>query len=246
MLYILENGKQAYIGESNHAKNRMSQYHGSADKRIFDKVHFIYSSKFNQRVAVEEIIVSLKYNIAYVKGILWGNIKGKKLFLNYELKLMTDFKQFNALLYRKEKEVQLARMVAGYAWEWSSKNDKTVYDIEIQGIKKQWNHCTEGWVHSDGAINEVGCIHSTQGYDLNYAFIIIGNEMGNDLDKKNMVVRPRNYYDQNGKRTAEYEELKEYIQHIYYVLRTRGIRGVYLYVCDQELREYISQYVDTE
>lgn len=35
-------------------------------------------------------------------------------------------------------------MAAGYAWDWLSKNDKTVYDIEIQEIKKQWNHCTEG------------------------------------------------------------------------------------------------------
>ena len=37
MLYILENGKQAYIGESNHVKNRMSQHHSSVDKRIFEK-----------------------------------------------------------------------------------------------------------------------------------------------------------------------------------------------------------------
>ncbi|WP_334295612.1 DNA/RNA helicase domain-containing protein [Frisingicoccus caecimuris] len=41
------------------------------------------------------------------------------------------------------------------------------------------------------------------------------------------------------------EKLKEYIQYIYYVLMTRGIRGTYLYVCDSELRKYISQYVDT-
>ena len=59
------------------------------------------------------------------------------------------------------------------------------------------------------------------------------------------MIRPENYYDQNGK-DSRYEELKEYIQHIYYVLSmTRGIRGSYLYVCDQELRKYISQYVDT-
>ena len=44
MLYILENGKQAYIGQSNHVKNRMSQHYSSVDKRIFDKVYFIYSS----------------------------------------------------------------------------------------------------------------------------------------------------------------------------------------------------------
>lgn len=184
--------------------------------------------------------------IAYVKGILLGNIKEKKTFLNYELKLMTDFKKFNDLLYKKENEVQLVRMVAGYAWSWISKKDKSVYDIEIQGIKKQWNHCTEGWVHSDKAINEVGCIHSTQGYDLNYAFVIIGNEIGYDLDKKKIIIQPQNYYDQNGKKTAEYEELKEYIQHIYYVLMTRGIRGTYLYICDPGLREYISKYIDTE
>ena len=53
MLYILENGKQAYIGESNHVKNRMSQHHSSVDKRIFDKVHFIYSSRFNQSVTFD-------------------------------------------------------------------------------------------------------------------------------------------------------------------------------------------------
>lgn len=29
MLYILENGKQAYIGQSNHVKNRMSQHYSS-------------------------------------------------------------------------------------------------------------------------------------------------------------------------------------------------------------------------
>ena len=67
-----------------------------------------------------------------------------------------------------------------------------------------------------------------------------------DPDEDKIVVRPENYYDQNGKRTAEYEELKEYIQHVYYVLMTRGILGTYLYVCDPELREYISKYVDTE
>ena len=173
--------------------------------------------------------------IAYVKNILSGNVREKKTFDKYEFKLMTDFKAFNQLMYQKEEEVQLVRMAAGYAWEW----------ISIQGIKKQWNHCTEGWVHSSEAINEVGCIHSTQGYDLNYAFIILGEEIGYDPVSKSIIIRPQNYYDQNGKKTVEYEELKEYIQHIYYVLMTRGIRGSYLYVCDQELRKYISQYVDT-
>lgn len=41
MLYILENGKQAYIGESNHVKTRMTQHATKEEKRIFDKVHLL-------------------------------------------------------------------------------------------------------------------------------------------------------------------------------------------------------------
>lgn len=184
--------------------------------------------------------------IAYVNDILSGTVEGKKTFSNYELKLMTDFGAFNDLMYQKEDEAQLVRMAAGYAWDWVSKTDKDAYDIEIQGVKKRWNHCTEGWVHSDGAIDEVGCIHSIQGYDLNYAFVIFGSEIGYDPQKKCIVIYEQNYYDKYGKLSAEYKELKEYIQHIYYVLMTRGIRGTYLYVCDPELRAYISQYIDAE
>ena len=32
MLYILENGRQAYIGESNHAKTRMTQHASNEEK----------------------------------------------------------------------------------------------------------------------------------------------------------------------------------------------------------------------
>ena len=184
--------------------------------------------------------------ISYVKELLSGTVKEKKQFSNYDLKIVTDFKEFNQIMYRKEKEVRLVRMAAGYAWDWISKKDKLLYDIEIQGIKKQWNHCTEGWVLSKEAIDEVGCIHSTQGYDLNYGFIIMGNEIGYDTDKKRIIIRPQEYFDQNGKKTADYGELLEYIQHIYYVLMTRGIQGTYLYICDPDLREYFSQYIDVQ
>ena len=184
--------------------------------------------------------------ITYIKDILAGTTKEKKTFDNYELKVITDFSIFNNLMYQKEKEVQLVRMAAGYAWDWVSKNDKSRYDIEIQGIRKQWNHCTEGWIHSDRAIYEVGCIHSTQGYDLNYGFIIMGNEIGYDPQSKEIIIRAENYYDKNGKNKANADELKEYIEHIYYVLMTRGIRGTFLYVCDTELRKYLSKYIDTE
>lgn len=182
--------------------------------------------------------------IDFVNEILSGKAKKKKTFPNYEFNVITDFRLFDRLHYEKEENYGLCRMAAGYAWEWKSKTDKTKTDIIIEGVEKQWNYMTEGWLLSDGAINQVGCIHSTQGYDLNYAFIIMGDEIGYDPEKEEIVVDPNHYFDQNGKKSASYEELKEYILHIYYVLLTRGIRGTYLYICNEELRKYISGVVE--
>ena len=160
--------------------------------------------------------------------------------------MYSDFGKFEKDMYEKEAETGLSRMLAGYAWPWISKKDQTLKDIEIQGVKRMWNHCTEGWVHTPEAINEVGCIHSIQGYDLNYAFVIIGKDIRYDKATGKIVVHPESYFDKNGKRTAGYEELLEYITNVYYVLMTRGIKGTYLYVCDHDLREYLSQYIEME
>jgi DUF2075 family protein/DNA replication protein DnaC len=182
--------------------------------------------------------------IDFIKSILDGDCIGRYSSATYDFKLYKDFSMFESDMYKKENEAGLSRMIAGYAWPWISKNDKSLRDIEIQNVARIWNHCTEGWVLTNEAIDEVGCIHSIQGYDLNYAFVILGNDIGYDKTTGKIIVRPDHYYDQNGKRTATYDELLGYIKNVYYVLMTRGIRGTYLYVCDDDLREYINQYVE--
>ena len=181
--------------------------------------------------------------IDFVKSILDTNCKKAFESSSYDLCLFDDFSEFNNLLYRKEAEYGLSRMIAGYSWKWISKNNNSLRDICIQGISKMWNHCTEGWVLTDEAIDEVGCIHSIQGYDLNYAFVIFGEEIAYDKEKNQIYIKPDKYYDMNGKRTAEYNELLNYIKNIYYVLLTRGIKGTYIYVCDDNLREYLKQFI---
>nr|WP_295310175.1 DNA/RNA helicase domain-containing protein [uncultured Blautia sp.] len=184
--------------------------------------------------------------IDFVKRMLTGECSYKYHSEKYSLKLYSDFVKFEQDMYDKEAKVGLVRMIAGYAWPWISKKDKNLRDIDIQGVRRKWNHCTEGWVHTAEAIDEVGCIHSIQGYDLNYAFVILGKDIGYDKNTGKVIVCPEYYFDKNGKRTAGYDELLEYITNIYYVLLTRGIRGTYLYVCDEDLREYLSQYLEKE
>ena len=181
--------------------------------------------------------------IDYVTQLLDGKVKKKKLFDRYEFKVINSFARFEELLLEKEKVNGLVRMVAGYAWPWISKKDKTKKDIVIEGHARMWNNRTKNWVHCPTAIDEVGCIHSVQGYDLNYAFVILGWDIGYDPRERRVTVDRKNYFDQKGK-TPDEEKLSEYIKNIYYVLMTRGIEGTYLYVCDPELRKYLSQYID--
>ena len=196
-----------------------------------------------------ELMTQMRVNggngyIAFVKDMLHTCCKERYHSDVYTLQLVTSFKTFNTMQQEMEEKYTLCRMVAGYAWPWKSKKDSQLNDIVIDGIAKKWNHCTEGWVTTEASKQEVGCIHSIQGYDLNYAFVILGNEIGYDKDKKELFVRPQEYFDKNGKRTASYEELLEYIRNVYYVLLTRGIHGTYLYVCDEGLREYLRMFVD--
>ena len=83
MLYILENGKQAYIGQSNHVKTRMAEHLANAQKSIFDTVHFIYSSKFNQSVTLDYEAKLIQYIVADEKYIVTngnGGIADKNYF----------------------------------------------------------------------------------------------------------------------------------------------------------------------
>lgn len=180
--------------------------------------------------------------LTYVRELLEGRVQEKQTFPNYEFKLVDDFSRFNELLYEKEKETKLARMVAGFAWPWVSKTEPSKFDIRLGGVEKKWNTQLENWVYSEHALDEVGCIHTVQGYDLNYGFVIIGNDLRYDPVTKKVYAVKANYFDIKGRQTNDPAELLNYLQNIYYVLMTRGIKGTYLYVCDKELKQYFRQF----
>jgi len=164
-------------------------------------------------------------------------------FKNYEFLLFDNLGQMIKLINQRNSEYGLSRLVAGYSWKWISKNGAQ-YDIEIQGTQLKWNSVNTDWVNSSNAINEVGCIHTTQGYDLNYTGIIFGNEISYDKKTNTIKIIEENYYDKNGKNSIQDpNQLKEYILNIYKTLMLRGIRGTFIYACDPNLLEYFKMYI---
>lgn len=167
---------------------------------------------------------------------------GKYKFPEYDLQIYDDINKMVSDIKQKNDEFQLCRVVAGYAWEWKSKKNPNIHDIEIQGLKLKWNSTNQDWVNSKNSINEVGCIHTVQGYDLNYVGVIIGPELSYNKENKKLLIDAKNYKDSNGWRgITDSNELERYIINIYKTLLTRGIKGTYIYIVDENLKNYFKE-----
>ncbi|GII98231.1 hypothetical protein CLV28_1340 [Sediminihabitans luteus] len=170
-------------------------------------------------------------------------------FEPYDLRFFDDIGAMAAEIQARNDEHGLARLVAGYAWPWVTKKNPTAYDIEIGGHGFRWNTVATDWINSARSAEEVGSIHTVQGYDLNFAGVIIGPDLQYDQAERRIVFDRANYHDKKGKENnpqlgIKYsdEDLLAFVANIYSVLLTRGIRGTYVYVCDLGLRERLRPY----
>lgn len=189
--------------------------------------------------------------IEYVRAVFGDNPPSPTTFPDYDLRWFENLADMESALKEREKRFGLARMLAGYAWKWLSKKNPGTFDIELDGVRRKWNTTDKDWVQSASAAEEVGSIHTIQGYDLNYAGVIIGNDLRYDSAKRSFRVDEKSYFDKKGKENSPSfgikntpEDLLRYVINIYVVLLTRGIRGTFLYVCDPELRDYLRPYFD--
>ena len=179
--------------------------------------------------------------LEFIDGLL--DLKKVDLKTNkYDFKIYDDIHKMVSDIKKKDSEYTLARLIAGYAWPWKTKGGKPGHDIEIDGLKLVWNGTNINWVNSPNALNEVGCIHTIQGYDLNYAGVIVGPELTYDETNDRLVVDPDKYEDINGGRSIKHpDELRQYVINIYKTLLTRGIKGTYVHIVDEKLRNKVNE-----
>jgi DUF2075 family protein len=157
-------------------------------------------------------------------------------------------------LYNRNHTVSgKCRVVAGYTYEWESKGqyrDGSDFDIVLDSgnYKAKWNlRCKEvgekySWLNDPDSVNEVGCIHTCQGLDMNYCGVIIGKDLqfhdGKIVYCQSRIAKS----DKNsGIRKADPETAARLIRNTYHVLLTRGMLGTYVYCEDEELRNHLKE-----
>ncbi|OAD17882.1 DNA/RNA helicase domain-containing protein [Achromobacter insolitus] len=189
-----------------------------------------------------------QHYVRFVDDLLHMRLPADEKFSSskYEFLVFDQLSDMVKEIRQRDASYGLARLVAGFSWPWVSRKPPYQHDIEIGDVRLRWNSTTVDWINAKGAADEVGCIHTTQGYDLNYTAVIFGHEIRYDEALDRIVIDPRHYHDRNGKQAIEDpDELKQYILNIYRTIMLRGIRGTFLYACDDSLRRYLKQHVDS-
>lgn len=142
-----------------------------------------------------------------------------------------------------------ARVVAGYCWPWLSKKDHTAADIVIGDYKRQWNLDQDGslWIIAENSIEQVGCIHTCQGLEVDYIGVIIGPDL---VVRDGQVVTSPDERDRHDKSIRGWKKMMKeqptlaksetdlIIKNTYRTLMTRGMKGCYLYCTDKETAQY--------
>ena len=214
------------------------------DKSRFDEI--IRKSKTYTLDKQHRVFAGQRY-INYISDVFENRVTERLSFDGYETKVHDEISSFEDVMIRREKEFGLSRIVSGYSFPWISKKDPRLNDVVIGSFSRKWNTVAKDWVNSKLSIHEVGCIHTIQGYDLNYIGIIVGKEIDYDIKTSNIVVNKDKYYDRNGKASIDnISDLKSYIANIYKTLFTRGIRGVHIYVMNNGMKEYLKKYLGDE
>ena len=168
--------------------------------------------------------------VPYIYDVLYQRAEAPISFENYDFGLFSSFQDMFCALAEKEEAFGMCRLCSGYAWEWTSKNDRSHPDIVLDGTGIWWNRQTSKWLRNPEAKLEMGSIYSLVGQDLNCAAVVIGPDLYYDRADHKIKVSKKHYFDNKVKPGVSDEELREYVLNTYAVLLTRGIYGTHVYV----------------
>jgi DUF2075 family protein len=172
----------------------------------------------------------------------------------YDFRVFSSPSELREAIFEKNRINNKARMVAGYCWEWNSRKDESVYDVTIPefDFKMKWNLTTDGslWIVSPNSVNEIGCIHTCQGLEVDYIGVIIGPDLlyRDGLVLTQPAARAKSDSSIKGykKLIAEKPEegkalVRAIIKNTYRTLMTRGIKGCYVYCMNSDLQDYMKE-----
>jgi DUF2075 family protein len=172
----------------------------------------------------------------------------------FDFKIVNSPAELHEMIKEKNKINNKSRVVAGYCWEWVSRNDRHMSDIRFPefNFEADWNLTEHGgkWIIHEESVKEIGCIHTCQGLELDYVGVIVGPDLATSNGEliTDPAARAKSDKSLNGYKKAlgidpisANEKADEIIRNTYRTLMTRGMKGCYVYFTDQETANYFKE-----
>jgi hypothetical protein len=177
--------------------------------------------------------------------------------LHYDVRVVDSASKLRELIVKKNEENHNSRLLAGYCWQWRTdqKNNSDYYDIVIDDFAMSWNLGNSTFALDPGSIDQVGCIHTSQGLEFDYAGVIIGDDLRyedgtiiTDASKRAKSDQSLRGLNKLAKANPELARKKadEIIKNTYRTLLSRGMKGTYIYCTDASLQAYLKKRLHQE
>lgn len=223
-----------------------------------------FAEKENAEVSIMKLESQFRCNgsngyLAWIDDVLEIRKTANDIFdLEYDIQVLDDPNELKNKILEKNEENNKARIVAGYCWNWitEGKNNTNIYDIQMPeyDFNMSWNlGSSSTWAIDKESVNEVGCIHTSQGLEFDYVGVIIGNDLRyengqviTDFTKRaktdNSLKGIKKMYKENPEKALKLAD--EIIKNTYRTLMTRGQKGCYIYCEDKNLAEYLKERIN--
>ncbi|HJN62962.1 MAG TPA: DUF2075 domain-containing protein [Candidatus Paceibacterota bacterium] len=167
---------------------------------------------------------------------------------SFDFRILDNPNKLRSLIKEKNNNGEKSRMLAGYAWEWTSvangNADADVEDVILpeHDFRMPWNtrNASNIFAIDERCVDQVGCIHTTQGLEFDYVGVIVGEDLSINPADNSFFTDINKYKDKTGKKGMKDKpkELNKLVRNIYKVLMTRGMKGCYVYFVDKEVEKY--------
>jgi len=174
----------------------------------------------------------------------------------FDVELLKDPFALEARLAERRLAGYSARLMAGFCWPWSDPDaaGNLVNDVSIESFERPWNAkhdarklakgipTAQFWATDPGGVQQIGCIYTAQGFEFDYAGVIWGPDLV--IRNGTWVGQPSASRDHMVK-TRSGARFTDVVKNAYRVLLTRGMRGCYICILDEETRAYVGERLST-
>lgn len=173
----------------------------------------------------------------------------------YDFQVFDRAEELHAAL-KARNDRNKARLIAGYTWEWPThgrSRGTSVKHVRADGLALPWNFDDESWAASPDGIEQVGCVHTSQGLEFDWMGVLIGDDLRyadgrvvgdparrakTDASLKGWKAAFSAMRGDAHAQAAVMNRVDKIIKSTYRVLLSRGRLGTYVWCQDAALRDY--------